>query len=511
MFERLFCYIVNSLCCLLYKKEYRKNLKINSVQDVQNKVLGNIIKKNKDTVYGKRFHFEKIKNTAEFQDKVPLTVYDDYLDSISRLKEHGENELFKEPTLLLEITSGSTAASKLIPYNRSLKKEFQMGIKPWLYDLYTNYKGVKWGKSYWAITPATIQLQYTKSGIPIGFEEDSAYFGILEKRLIDSVLAVPSRVARLASIDDFYFDTAFYLLSCKYLTLISVWNPTYLILLLEYMANHEDKLTKKIWKNNKKRASYVSMALKERNFSKLWKDLKVISCWADGNAEVYAKKLEELFPHTFIQPKGLLATEGFVSFPFVEETGARLSVYSHFFEFQSVKDKSIYLAHELTINNEYKVVITTSGGLYRYQLNDRIKVVDIKNGLPLIKFLGKTDKICDLFGEKLSESFIRETLQKLKIRADFCMIAPEIDHYVLYIKSDYIPAGVDEALRSNFHYDYCRKLGQLKPLKIFKLQGDPDQEYINACISNGQKLGDIKPALLYLHNGLHESFKGEYV
>ncbi len=511
MFERLFCYGINSLCCLLYKKEYKKHLEIGSVQDIQRAVLLNIIKKNKDTVYGMRFHFEKIKDIAEFQDRLPLTVYEDYLEAITRLKEDGVNELFSEPTLLLEITSGSTEASKLIPYNQSLKREFQEGIKPWLYDLYTSYKGIKWGKSYWAITPAATQLQYTKSGIPIGFEEDSAYFGRLEKKLIDSVLAVPAYIARLPDMEEFYFETAFYLLSCRHLTMISVWNPTYLILLLEYMAKNEDKLTEKIRKKDKNRAAYVSMVLKERNFPQLWTCLKVISCWADGNAEVYAKKLQELFPQTVIQPKGLLATEGFVSFPFAKEPGARLSVYSHFFEFQSIKDNRIHLAHELSIGNEYKVIITTSGGLYRYQLNDTVKVADIKNGLPMLKFIGKADKVCDLFGEKLSEPFIFETLQKLNIKADFCMIAPELDHYVLYIKANYIPVGVDEALRSNFHYDYCRKLGQLKPLKIFKLYGDPEKEYIDACISNGQRLGDIKPALLYPYNGLYRSFKGEYV
>lgn len=511
MFERLFCFCINSLCCLLYKKEYKQYLETASVKDIQSEVLRNIIMKNKDTVYGRRFHFEKLWDVSEFQNSLPLTVYEDYMEAITRLEEGGVNELFGEPTLLLEITSGSTSASKLIPYNQSLKMEFQKGIKPWLYNLYTSYDGIKWGKSYWAITPATTQMQYTKSGIPIGFEEDSAYFGRFEKWLIDSVLAVPGNVARLPNMDEFYFETAFYMLSCRHLTLISVWNPTYLILLLEYMAKHQDRLVKKILKKDKKRAAYVSAVLKERTFFNLWKELKVISCWADGNAEAYAKKLEGLFPQTVIQPKGLLATEGFVSFPFANETGTRLSVYSHFFEFQSTKDNSIYLAHELSIDHEYKVIITTSGGLYRYQLNDRIRVVDIKNGLPLMKFLGKADKVCDLFGEKLSESFIYETLQKLDIKADFCMIAPQIDHYVLYIKADYIPVGVDEALRSNFHYDYCRKLGQLKPLKIFRLYGEPEQEYINACVCNGQRLGDIKPTLLYSHKGLHRYFKGEYL
>ena len=208
MFERLFCFCINSLCCLLYKKEYKQYLETDSVKDIQNEVLRNITMKNKDTVYGRRFHFEKLQDVAGFQGSLPLTVYEDYMEAISRLKESGENELFSEPTLLLEITSGSTTASKLIPYNQSLKREFQKGIKPWLYNLYTSYDGIKWGKSYWAITPATTQMQYTKSGIPIGFEEDSAYFGRLEKRLIDSVLAVPAHVARLSDMDEFYFETA---------------------------------------------------------------------------------------------------------------------------------------------------------------------------------------------------------------------------------------------------------------------------------------------------------------
>lgn len=511
MLERLYCYGINSLCCWLYKKEYKRQMGLGSVQEIQKKVLMGIIQRNQNTEYGKKYHFNEIHDPADFQQKLPLTDYEDYTKAITRLQEKGVNELFSEPILLLEITSGSTAASKYIPYNQSLKSEFQKGIKPWVYNLYTSYKGVKWGKSYWSITPATTQRQYTKSGIPIGFEEDSAYFGRLERRLINSVFAVPAHVAKLADMDEFYFETTFHLLSCKHLTLISVWNPTYLLLLLEFMTQHREELTQRIAEKDRKRAAYVDQVLLKHDYTKLWKHLKVISCWCDGNAEVYAKKLERLFPDAMIQPKGLLATEGFVSFPLAHETGARLSVYSHFFEFQSSGDRQVALAHELEINQEYQVILTTSGGLYRYQLKDLVRVVDIKNGLPLIKFIGKSDKVSDLFGEKLSEGFVQETLVKLKIQADFWMVAPEIDHYVLYIQADSMPVGVDEALRENFHYDYCRKLGQLKPLKIFKLTGNPEEEYLKGCVTKGQRLGDIKPTRLYLLSGFDQLFKGEYL
>lgn len=53
----------------------------------------------------------------------------------------------------MEPTSGSTSSSKLIPYTEGLKREFQAGIKPWIYSLYNNFPEIKKGKSYWSVTP----------------------------------------------------------------------------------------------------------------------------------------------------------------------------------------------------------------------------------------------------------------------------------------------------------------------------------------------------------------------
>jgi fumarylacetoacetase len=48
----------------------------------------------------------------------------------------------------------------------------------------------------------------------------------------------------------------------------------------------------------------------------LWPVLKVISCWGDGPAELACAELQRRFPRTLVQPKGLLATEAFVTIPF---------------------------------------------------------------------------------------------------------------------------------------------------------------------------------------------------
>ncbi|MDW7670456.1 MAG: GH3 auxin-responsive promoter family protein [Bacillota bacterium] len=112
---------------------------------------------------------------ADYQDLVPLTTYENYADDISKISKGEPGVLTRESVILLEPTSGSTAATKLIPYTSSLKEEFQKGLKPWLYNLYTRKPGIRWGKSYWSVTPAVTERQVSPGGIPIGFEEDSAY------------------------------------------------------------------------------------------------------------------------------------------------------------------------------------------------------------------------------------------------------------------------------------------------------------------------------------------------
>jgi len=496
---------------LLYVKEYKRFINSRNINEIQRNKLLDILEKNKCCEYGKKYDFKSIKSINEYQNRVPVTCYEDYIDYIEKIKNGERNILTGEDILLLELTSGSVSASKLIPYTSSLKEEFQKGLKPWIYSLYSGYRGVKWGKSYWSITPATTQNEYTKGGIPIGFEEDSEYFGKLDKKLFDVIFAVSKDVAKEKDMEVFYYKTALSLLKCKNLSFISVWNPTFLILLLDYMEKNRKSLGEDISKKDRKRGSEVSEFLSKKQYAKLWRHLKVISCWCDANAKEYASKVKMLFPDVDIQPKGLLATEGLISFPFPGENGARISINSHFFEFSSIVNNEVYLTHQLEQGRQYSVIITTSGGLYRYRLNDIIEVTGFSGKLPLIRFVGKQDKVSDLFGEKLNESFVKNIIESLEIKPEFYMVAPETDRYVLYIKSDRVPEDIDRFLRENFHYDYCRKLGQLKRLKIFRLTGNPEKEYLDECVKRGQRLGDIKPSVLQLKGGWDKAFKGEYL
>lgn len=501
--------IANAVCMAFYHGEYVRYIKTSDIHKAQAEKLAQIINKNADTEYGRRYGFGKITDYADFAANVPITEYADYLPYIDRIADGEADVLTDEPVKLFELTSGSGGSKKRIPYTESLKKEFCCGIKPWLYDIYKNVRGVKRGKSYWSITPIVSGREYTKAGIPIGFEEDTEYFGRIEGFFAQKMFAVKSDVKFSGSMDEFFFRTAVQLLNCKNLSLISVWNPTFLSVLTDFMHNNAERLVNAVSRKDKEN---LKMQLEKYRFEKVFPRLKIISCWCDGNAANYRKDIETRFRGVFIQPKGLLSTECFVSFPLVNENGSRLSIYSHFFEFLCHGDDRIYLADELKQGEKYEVIVTTGGGFYRYRTNDEIEVISVENGVPLVRFGGRTDRMSDLFGEKIDEHFAQEVINKLNT-VGFSMLAPERDRYVLYTRAGGITDGaeLDNALRGNFHYDYCRRLGQLKEPRIFILSANPEEEYLKRYTEKGMRLGDIKMHSLSLDSMWDKYFNGEYI
>ena len=506
--NRLLCFLINSICCRIYRKKHHQFINADNIELIQQNKLNEILLNNEQSQYGIRYNFDKIKSIRDYQQNIPLSTYEDYTHDIEQIKSGKKNILTSENVILFEPTSGTTTGSKYIPYTTSLRKEFQYGIQPWIYNLYQSVPAIKWGKSYWSITPATHQNQYTEGGIPIGFEEDTQYFGKMEQYLMNRIFAVNNSVAKEKETDTFYFKTAVSLLKCTNLTFISVWNPSYLLILLDYMHEHRERLLDAIPGRTAKK---IKQPLEEKTFDKIWKKLVAISCWMDASAKPQAEILSSKFPDVKILPKGLLATECFVTLPLIGKDGAALSIFSHFFEFENIEDQQIHLAHQLKQDNEYALIITTGGGLYRYRMNDIVRVVGYThNQIPLLRFIGRAGNVSDLHGEKLNELFLKKCIEKLTFQPEFYMFAPEADQYVLYIKTNNSLPDMDNLLRENFHYDYCRKLGQLKALRIFRLTGQPEKEYLNHCTATGQRLGDIKTTFLSRKSGWDKVFTGHY-
>ena len=75
MLAKLYLYIIHSIFLLFYKKEYRKYMSSENILEIQENKLKEILENNKDTLYGKKYNFDKIKTIQDFQKEVPLTKY----------------------------------------------------------------------------------------------------------------------------------------------------------------------------------------------------------------------------------------------------------------------------------------------------------------------------------------------------------------------------------------------------------------------------------------------------
>jgi hypothetical protein len=262
--------------------------------------------------------------------------------------------------------------------------------------------------------------------------------------------------------------------------------------------------------------------------ARLWPALRLISCWADANAAAPSTALQTLFPQAQIQGKGLLSTEGIVSFPLIGHRGAALAVRSHFFEFLQVDSSGQMgvscLAQELSQGARYEMVITTGGGLYRYRTGDLVEVAGHLHDCPLLRFLGRHSYVSDWFGEKLNELHVSNTFARVfddhRISPAFAMLACDTrpaPAYVLYIDTDapdsmlhLIGRRIENDLCNNFHYGYARRLGQLGPVRVFRAQ-QAAAGYLDHAIASNQRAGDVKPVALDRRDIWWKVFRGQFV
>lgn len=474
-------------------------------RETQIDLLLHSLRRDENSDYGRAHQFAKIRCYQEFKERVPLADYEEVNPAISRIQAGEKNILCSSPVSRLIPTSGSSGARKLIPFTNDLQVGFNQAIGPWIFDLYRSYPRLISGPAYWSITPmaAAKQESEPRSVVPIGFDHDAEYLGLAEQWLAKSIMVAPPALSTICDLAEFRYATLLCLLRHGNLRLISIWHPSFLTLLLGELPKLWEQLLSALFSvpQTRRRANQLR-ALDPGEACKIWPDLTLISCWGDAMAEGGARELAELFPESLIQPKGLLATEGCISIPFQDRHP--LAIRSHFFEFIDGAGVT-RMAHEIQEGHEYEVVLSNGAGLWRYRLHDRVCVDGFAYQTPSIRFLGKSNNVSDLFGEKLSETFVAAALRQIFGRdafPAFAMLAPEGDNsgwrYSLFLEGHVdtsLSARLDLALQANPHYACCRNLGQLLPPGV-RLITDGYQQYVNAEIVRGRKLGEIKPVAL---------------
>jgi hypothetical protein len=411
----------------------------------QQRLLASILHRNRDTVYGRRFGFAKLRDLSDYQRAVPVVQYEDLRESIDRMTRGESNVLTAEAPVMFAQTSGTTGEPKYIPVTPTCQKHG--GTATWLYFARRDHPAMFAGRVITVVSPAV--EGHTPAGIPYGSTS-----GMLVRELpkiVQNTYAVPYEVFE---IDDY---TAEYYALLRFgligtISFLGSANPSSILMLAE-MADRlaeplirdirdgalgrefeieprlRDVLTPKL-RADPERARELDAMRRLRDGRLLaadfWPKLALIGCWKGGTVGSYLERLPEYYDPDGrgmppVRDMGYLASEARMSIPVSDHgAGGVLTVHLNVFEFIPVEEVDEHPddpkawsplgVQELETGREYYVLITTTGGLYRYDINDVIEVVDRWHGTPVVVFRRKGRGMTNLTGEKVCVNHLIEAV-----------------------------------------------------------------------------------------------------
>jgi hypothetical protein len=451
---------------------------------VQLKELRNVVLECSRTGYGESVDLSSVHSYEDFRKKVPLSTYESLAPYVEAQMTADENQIC--PDVLRYIpTSGSTNSRKWIPFNDGQQNAFDRASSPWLYDLSTTYPKIQNGQHYWSLSwlPDTLRSQGN-------IADDLELFPLWKRELWKRAMAVPSSVAFAPSSEASIFATACYLCAAEDLSLISVWSPTFLLAMTEAIERWRSPISETLrrgsWqkysnelkniaapKTRKDRVTQV-LNFEKKKIEAFWPNLVLISCWDSHSSNTPAEKLKSICPHTAFQGKGLWATEGVTTIPFMGRFP--LALRSHFYEFLSLDDGQIKLAGQLRPGMIVQPILTCRNGFLRYQTDDQLLVNQMFYSTPCFTFIGR-HQTTDLCGEKLTPQLASQVFNDLKQRTGLRPISlvavsnKDKPYYHLIAEGSLAETEeqritLESLLSRNHHYAVARELNQLGPVRL---------------------------------------------
>lgn len=403
----------------------------------QEKKLLNILRANSQTVYGRDKRFDSITSPESFRANVPINQYDDLLPYIERMLQGEKNVLTAQEPFMYATTSGTTGSQKFIPVNDGYIKEFRHASVASGYFTLQKYPRIAEGITLTVFSPG--EEGRTPGGTPYGAISGGLY--LREPGLVKKFIApIPYDIYLIRDYESKYYALLRVALMLP-VTCIYTLNPSTIGMLVKKLRKYSSQLIKDVaegtvssptplpptalaamapfLKPDPERARELSRLLECGLFqpNQIWRNLQVVCCWTKAAAAFYLADFAEYFGDTPVCDISYGASEGRGTIS-LGNGQQLLSLRSHFFEFvpeDQVDSPSpqILLADELEVGSNYQILFTTSGGLYRYRINDVIKVVGRYRKAPLIEFQYKAGNVCSFTGEKLTELHVTKAMSAM--------------------------------------------------------------------------------------------------
>ena len=441
------------------------------------------------------------------------------------------------------MTAGSTGQFKHIPVTREFRRELGAGSLIYYGALEASCPALRRLKSQFLAGSA--EGGRSPTGVPQGFASGFNYKHL--PRLLRRKFVLPYWVFTLADAEDRSYAAGRILVEERRLGLLCAISPVNLINLRESLERNAERLFADLASGalTVQGAATVAGSYRGRPDARLadqlraawlrtgrlpdgmlFPSLRVLACWQGGNMSYYLRELDACFGPKQHFEFPISASEGIFAIPLQpDRAGGVLAVTSHFLEFVAAEGSGPALrADQLQVGGHYGVVVTNSGGLYRYDMEDLVRVASFYRSTPVIEFVSKTNRQVSVANERLTELDVTVAMQAAGDTCgvwfpEFLFVPCRDKRYRVLVDGDAAERGngprmgafageLERQLRKAAKgYDFEREDALLEPLQLaLTARGELRQYLGGRQQQTGIPNAQIKPMHLTNEFDAHERF-----
>jgi hypothetical protein len=451
---------------------------VHDPQAAQRARLEAILRRNESTAYGKQYGFADIRDPEAYRERVPVVTPLEHAPWVDRMLAGETNVLTAEAPVYYVQTTGSTGVPKHVPITPSYRLEFQKALHSSFWHFYRRYPQACRGRVLYFVGSARDAV--AEDGCHVGTM--SGYNFTAMPKVVRAMYAWPQELFSLRDLRTRNY-LALHLALQGAPTLCGTIFPIAVVLLFRELERRADELSHHLERgtlpddlalSSDERAFYQALVTKRPDRARglragktgdlipnAFPELRAVVCWTGATAGLYVDELQRwLGERAVIRDAVYSAAEGWMNVPLGDDQpGGPICVTGHYQEFIPQAEfeaggTNTVGAHELEEGQRYAVVLTTSGGSYRYSLGDVVECCGRLANTPSIRFVRKMGAHCSLVGEKLDEAHVTlavgGALRELGAESIWSCLAPrtggDLPGYTLHI--EVAPTGDPEAWRA---------------------------------------------------------------
>jgi hypothetical protein len=516
-------------------------------------LLERVVRPNERSEYGRRHDFARIATVRDYQRAVPIVRYADLATEIERTAGGEAGVLVSEPVRRFFLTSGSSTKAKTIPVTSSFIADKARAFGIYWSLLFGQHPEAQSGRVVGNFSDSGGSYKLP-SGIPVS-SEGSYWTAVGAATQQRGKSPLPRFIGAIADSNARYYTVA-RILAEEEVSLMLALNPSTILLLVRKMNEFKEALLRDVeqgglcpdfavpaevrdhvadrYRGNPARAAELRALVDQGQGAlgadRVWPKLDLVVSWRSPMQKPYLELLE---PHLGTVPQRdyiLMASEGIIAIPYEDQrSGGLLATPIHFYEFIPEEQAEsptadVLLAHQLEVGKNYVVVLSTSAGLYRYNIADVVRVRDRRGRTPIVEFLYRTGATSSLTGEKLTEDQVVAAMRALSARLGLAFegftLVPAREGFPRYLLLAEVAAGSSreqldrlasafdtELQERNIEYGAKRRSLRLEAAELWVVAPGSYQRLRQRRIAEGANDAQIKPVGLTRDGRFAEQFE----